>query len=280
MIQHPRLARALRVAAVLAVALAVSVAAVFLGRWQYHRHEARSAELHAFNAGQAAAVAPLNALLPSGTTALPAAARWRDVTVSGHFDVATQKWLRNRPVGGVPAVHALAWFITDAGDALLVDAGWVDARTAARPTLPGATQELTVTLRDSEPDDGRRDAGATRITDAQMSAAPAPPLPGYGVVSQACGVPCGAIPGLTVTPLPTLGLGPHLSYAWQWWLLAAASPFIAIALLRREAAERREGALPTGGSTAIPRRRPAPGRVGERRREAHGPSDEEVEDAL
>ena len=273
----------LRVAAVLAVAIAVSVVAVSLGRWQYHRHEARSAELHAFEAGQASALSPLAEVMPPGTLSLPAVARWREVTVSGHFDVATQTWLRNRPVGGIPAVHALAWFVTDTGEALLVDAGWVDARTPARPSLPSVEQSLTLTLREGEADDGRRDAGATRITEAQMPAAPAPELPGYGVVSEACGEPCGAIPGLAVTPLPTLGLGPHLSYAWQWWLLAAAAPFIGISVARREARELGDADGQERRSNTISGRRSAPGlatRVGQRLREAQGPSDEDIEDAL
>jgi cytochrome oxidase assembly protein ShyY1 len=120
-----------------------------------------------------------------------------------------------------------------------------------------------VTLRPAEQDDGKRGDGATRITPEQMPAAPATEVPGYGVLSQACQDPCGPLPGLAITPLPELSLGPHLSYTVQWYLLAIAAPIIAIVWIRREL-----GGAPSGV---------APPRPGRRTR---GPSDEEIEDAL
>ena len=139
--------RVLTIVGVVALALAVSVAAVFLGRWQWHRHDVRAAEIAAFNAGQAESPAPLDAVLPADAAELPDEARWRTATVSGHFDTESLTWLRNRPVEGTPASHALAWFVTDDGKALLVDAGWIDAGVAKRPSLPGEQLRLTVTLR-------------------------------------------------------------------------------------------------------------------------------------
>ena len=91
-----------------------------------------------FEAGQAAPAAPLNDVVPDAATSFPDDARWRTATVSGAFDPASLTWLRNRPVDGTPATHALAWFVTDDGRALLVDAGWIEAadESAAGAAVP------------------------------------------------------------------------------------------------------------------------------------------------
>lgn len=249
-----RVRRALTVAGIAALAIGICVAAVFLAQWQYHRHEARSADMAAFEAGQAEQPAPLSAVVPDATVAFPNSARWRTVTVSGAFTPQSITWLRNRPVGGSPATHALAWFVTDDGRALLVDAGWVQAEATQRPSLPADHLTLTVTLRPPEEDNG---TPGTRITAAQMPPAPAPIVPGYGVMAQACQDPCGALPGLALTPLPQLSLGPHLAYTVQWYMLAVAAPIIAFVWIRREIA---------GPSTPTRPKRRA--------------TDEEIEDAL
>ena len=257
--------RALTIVGIVALALAVTCAAVLLAQWQWHRHEARSAEVAAFHSGQSAPPAPLNDVVPDAAVTFPEDARWRTATVSGNFDTSSLTWLRNRPVDGSPATHALAWFVTDDGRSLLVDAGWVEAEADSRPGLPSEHLQLTVTTRPTEADDGRESSGtggATRITPDQMPDAPTQVVPGYGVMSEACQDPCGALPGLSVTPLPVLGLGAHLAYTIQWYMLAVAAPIVAIVWIRREV---RGDEVPTG--VAAPRRR-------------RGPTDEDIEDAL
>jgi hypothetical protein len=64
-----------------------------------------------------------------------------------------------------------------------------------------------------------------------------------------------------------------LSYAFQWWLLAAAAPVITVAVLRKDARHGRErDRLETDEQTpqAAPKRRTVPRQL----------SDEEIEDAL
>lgn len=255
----PRAHRALTVVGIVAFACAISVAAVLLAQWQWHRHENRAAEIAAFESGQTASPAPLSQVVPDAAAGFPDDARWRTATVTGAFDADSLTWLRNRPVDGDPATHALAWFVTDDGRALLVDAGWIAAEATSRPGPPTDHMSLTVTLRPTEADNG---SPGTRITPAQMPAPPADIVPGYGVMSEACQDPCGALPGLTITPLPQLSLGPHLAYTVQWYMLAVAAPIVAIIWIRRELG----GEKVTG----------APGRP-KRRAE---PTDEEIEDAL
>lgn len=258
--------RVLTIIGALALALAISVAAIFLGRWQWHRHDVRAEEMAAFDAGQSQAAAPLASVLRPDAGQLPDGARWRTATVSGRFHTESLTWLRNRPVGGKPATHALAWFVTDDGRALLVDAGWIDAGAVNRPGLPKEQLTLTVTLRPVEADDGKRGDSATRITPSQVPQPPAPAYPGYGVVAEACQDPCGPLPGLVITPLPHLSLGPHMSYAAQWYLLALAAPTLVVVWFVRQRRETAE----------IPKATREP-KVRRRRAE---PSDEEIEDAL
>ena len=253
------MSRALSVAGIILLALAVSVTAVFLGRWQWHRHEARAEQIMAFEAGQSVPPAPLSQVVPDAAVTLPDEARWRTAQVSGVFDAGSLTWLRNRPVAGAPASHALAWFVTDDGRALLVDAGWVEAENTVRPDLPTEHLNLTVTLRPAEDDNG---SPGTRITPAQMPEPPAPAVAGYGVLAEACQDPCGPLPGLAITPLPELSLGPHLAYAVQWYMLAVAAPIVAVIWIRREL----KGPQATV-TTGRPKRRT-------------GLSDEEIEDAL
>ena len=252
--------RTLTVAGIIALALAVSVAALFLARWQWHRHEGRADEIAAFAAGQAAAVAPLSQILPDAAVEFPDDARWRTATVSGAFDAESLTWLRNRPVNSNPASHALAWFDTDDGRSFLVDAGWIQAEMQERPQLPSEHLMLTVTLRPFERDNGTRGEGATRINPAQMPPPSNPEVPGYGVLNDACQDPCGPLPGLAITPLPELSLGPHLAYTAQWLLLAVAAPIIATVWIRREL-------------------RPATV-IGSPERRRREPTDEDIEDAL
>ena len=254
-----RVNRGLTIAGIVLLALAVSVAAIFLGRWQWHRHEGRAEQIAAFELGQSAPSAPLGEVVPDGAVTFPDDARWRTATVSGAFATDSLTWLRNRPVDGSPASHALAWFVTDDGRALLVDAGWVEAESVARPSLPTEHLDLTVTTRPTEEDNGTK---GSRITPAQMPEAPASEVPGYGVPSTACQDPCGALPGLAITPLPQLSLGPHLAYTVQWYMLALAAPIVAVVWIRRELMGDKAPSTP-----AKPKRRT-------------GPSDEEIEDAL
>lgn len=254
------MSRALSVAGIAALAVAISVTAVALGQWQLHRHQARAEQIVAFEAGQAATPAPLSDVVPDAAVTLPDEARWRTARVSGAFDAQSLTWLRNRPVGGDPASHALAWFVTDDGRALLVDAGWVGAENTVRPGLPTEHLDLTVTMRPAEEDNG---SPGTRITPEQMPTPGSPVVAGYGVLAEACQDPCGPLPGLAITPLPALSLGPHLAYTVQWYMLAVAAPIVAVIWIRRE--------LRGDQATAKPSRP---------KRRAGTLSDEEIEDAL
>jgi cytochrome oxidase assembly protein ShyY1 len=242
---------------------------VIAGIWQYGRHVERAHTLQSFEAATVLPVVPLGEVSVPGASAISSEAMWRRVEVTGHFAPDPPTPLRNRPVEHVAAYQYLAWFEPADGGALLVNAGWLEVSSLGDdplpPVLPGGQLTIEVVLRDLELDDGRRDAGATRINLAHVPAPPAEPFPAYGMLRDSCATdgPCVEDLGLAEVPLPHLSTGPHLSYAWQWWAFAALAPVGAGVLLRRD------DVSDEGHRKKVKKR--------ERQR---GLSDEDVEDAL
>src|SRR5258706_9066015 len=109
----------------------LSVIFVFLGRWQYHRHEARSARNALVDRNYDAGPAALAALLPGvrerPATRLPAHLQWRPVRVSGSYLNDRTVLLRNRPQDGENGYDVVVPFVTGEGPVLYIDRGWIPA---------------------------------------------------------------------------------------------------------------------------------------------------------
>ncbi len=286
-----------RITGIILVALSVSIAAIFLGRWQYHRYEVRNEALHQYNLGLTEDPKPLDELIPPGSTDLPPHTQWREAVLVGHFEADSTTVLRNRPVDSIPTWQYLAWFDTTDGRSMLINLGWIPLPAAGddTPDVPYPAEETTITVitRSWEDDDGRRGDGATRVTPEQVPTPTYEPVPGYGMLREMCvGSDCAEVVVGEPTPLPSLSTGPHLSYAWQWWVLAAMAPVGAIIMIRREyagpdeemtdadaGAEAPDGAAPSATTEGDETATPAPASAGRGRRKRKL-SDEEIEDAL
>lgn len=267
----------------LAVSLVLAAGAVVAGFWQMGRHEVRADARDLQQVAVLEPPAPVAEVAPPGTTDAPDEALWRTVEATGTIDADSIRVLRNRPVDGNAAWHVLGWLDTTDGVSFLLDLGWIP-QPAAEATAPDLTPpdgliEVTAVMRAWEEPDGR-DGGfsVTRITPGQLPTPQLPAVPGYGMVTEVCvGGDCNeALFGQSV-PLPSLTTGPHLSYAWQWWVIAVMLPVGAILLLRRENQPDMADADPaaTPATPRRPSRDPRPARVRPRRL-----SDEEIEDAL
>lgn len=237
-----------RAIATMAVASLVSAACVMLGLWQWHRHLARSAAIAVVTANYDAAPVPLDRDM-AGRTTVVADQEWQRVTATGHYLPDATVLLRNRPVDGVSGYHVLAPFLVESGEltgtALLVDRGFLPAGGAATvvpvvPAAPQGTVELVARLRVSErPTDRDAPTGQVQAIETSVVRAAAasawdqPALTGYG---QAVSEDGAAPSGLAPLALPSTDLGPHLSYAFQWWVFAAIALVGAVVLLRREGA--------------------------------------------
>jgi cytochrome oxidase assembly protein ShyY1 len=257
------------------VAVAVSVACVFLGRWQWHRHVARDAAIQLVKQNYAADAVPLADLLPEPGAVLDPDDVWRQVTVTGTYDAGAAVLLRNRPVDGQPGFHVLVPLDLRDGSALVVDRGWVawddDASgEVSVPAPPEGEVAVTVHLRADEPaSDRSAPAGQVQAIDVeQVLAAGGAQVESFGAYGAVVDEDPAAPDRLGALPEPSIDPGSHLSYAFQWWTFSVGSIAAFGWLARRELLE--GAALADGTAPAPP---PTP------RRRRH-PSDEDTEDAL
>jgi cytochrome oxidase assembly protein ShyY1 len=237
------------------LAVALATACVFLGRWQWQRHEWRDAQIATVKENFDAEAVPLSTVL-APDEALAADDVWKPVLVAGHYEPGGTVELRNRPANGIPAYHVLVPFVvedssagsapnpTDAGTVLVVDRGWVstgaNADTAvAAPPPPSGTVTITARLRATEPDTRRRaPAGQVQAIAVdevlEVAGVDSPTWQVYGgLVSEQ---PAAAeMPG--TLPPPSIDPGSHLSYAFQWWVFALGALVGFGYLARREILE-------------------------------------------
>ncbi|UFU05036.1 SURF1 family protein [Ruania halotolerans] len=283
--------RSHRWAGIGAVALVVCLTCTLLGHWQLTRYQGKAEAAALVTANYDADPVPLTEILPTADATWDDDLTWRQVQVNGSY-LHPSVLLPQRPIDGSPADHVLAVFAADSGDPdspwlLAVDRGWyrTDAfgNHEAQRELPEGEIIMTVRLRAAEPASERElaDGSVHAINPAQVldEAAPGADVAGL-VVSGAYGVlaeesPTTAAPPAPL-PRPSVELGNHLSYAFQWWVFAIGSLVGAVVLARREALAIAEHDRATGpdavGNPPDGKDRP----VSRRRR----PSAEEEEDAL
>lgn len=273
-----------RAVGLILLAVAVSVACVFLGRWQWHRHVARDAAIRLVEQNYSAEPVPLDALLPAPGSALDPADVWRQATVTGTYDADATVLLRNRPVNSQPGFHVLVPLVQADGSVLVVDRGWVawddDASGEVEvPAPPPGEVTATVHLRPDEAADPRSaPAGQVQaINVGQVLAAggsAAESYGGYGGLVEESPAPSVALGPL---PAPSTDPGSHLSYAFQWWTFSVGSLAAFGWLARRELLEGAETALGGDGADGDGATPGAPTPRPSRRRRT---SDEDAEDAL
>ncbi|MFI7589022.1 SURF1 family protein [Spongisporangium articulatum] len=211
----------------------LSVLFVFLGRWQFHRHEFREARKNLVAHNYDAAPVDLAALDAQVdgrlTTSLPAHLQWRPVRVTGSYVADAQVLVRNKPRDGQAGFDVVVPIRSDDGLVLLVDRGWVPAgsdvtRPAVVPAVPGGQVTVVARLRPSE-------VGAERAANGQVTRIDVRALTGSGTaggrVVQAYGQLVAETPAAPDTPAPAdppdFGIGINLAYAFQWWAFAAAA---------------------------------------------------------
>ncbi len=258
-----------------AIVVAAMALGVFAGLWQWNRHHEKAAAIAAQEAAQGSDVTTLDEVLGPGASEV-GDAEWHIVEVTGTFADSPLTELRGRSLDRVATLQYLAWLTLDDGRSLLVNTGWQErSAEASAPELPRGTVTVTGVLRNFEQDNGRQTG---RITPTQVPQPGGQMVPGYVMAESICGAQ-GCFEQLEPVPVPSISLGAHLSYAFQWWLLTLVAAPIAIWVTRKDAAHERErneeGSCATASGAQKPAKAPRPVRRRER-----GPSDEEIEDAL
>ena len=264
--------------------LAAIALGIVAGRWQWDRYEVRHEATEAQKRAQDMPVVDVRELV-SLDSVDAGDAQWREASATGTLDADALLEIRGRSIDRAASIQYVTWLKMDDGTAILVNLGWQPRADAAVPTLPRGTVTVTGIVRSLEP---VNDRPGTRITPAHMDDPASAVIPAYLMVRTACG-DAGCLTGVEPVPEPRLSLGPHMSYAFQWWLLAIAAAPIAIALTRRDARlERERMAEPhTETETAAPAiaepsapRASSPHKARRWLDRHDGPTDEEIEDAL
>jgi len=213
---------------------------IFLGRWQWHRGEARQAEWDRFSRGA-------EQIVPLGARGIDEVPRFQRISVVGRYDGSRQFLLDNRSHEGRAGYEVLTPLVRPNGRTLLVDRGWVPF-AGVRSELP----PVDLTTDGTETVTGRTDdlptAGLASGRAAPAGTSPWPKVTAFPSMSQ-----LSMALGVALEPRIVLldaqadhgyvrdwhppGLEPmrHWSYAVQWWGFAALSVILWVVLSSRKA---------------------------------------------
>jgi cytochrome oxidase assembly protein ShyY1 len=224
------------------IAITVGLCVLFwwLGLWQWHRHEDRSARNDAVEAAQQTPEQPLSGVMPDPAS-LPTGAEHRLVTATGQY-LPTAQLLQRNPSGRA-GFAVLTPLELDAGGTMIVNRGFVPPSTT-NPNTPSDVEGLEppsgpveVVMRLRAPQDTtNRTAPDGQVYDIDPPAYPAEvPEPFYVAYGDLVAQTPEAGSGLERPEPADLGMGPHLFYAFQWWLFIPIALVGLLLLLRREA---------------------------------------------
>lgn len=233
-----------------------------LGYWQLHRHEHKVAQNQLIAASLAARPVPVTELSGPGRD-LPRRDMWRTVTATGTYDTAHEVVVRQRTAADEQSIgyYVLTPLVLGDGDSVLVNRGWISAGNDLTrfPDVPAAPKgEVTVTGRmmadETTEVSGIKDTKGLParqvmlINSKEQAERTGRPMLG-GYIEQTGPKPPGGKP----EPVPEPdhdSIGPHMAYAIQWWLFAAAVPVGWVILVRRERRDRAAAAAEGTGETA------------------------------
>ncbi|MEU5300189.1 SURF1 family protein [Streptomyces noursei] len=219
-----------------------------LGFWQYHRHQHKVAQNAQIEHNVHATPVPVTELAAVGRT-LPHGDMWRQVTATGSYDTAHEVVVRQRTAADEQSIgyYVLTPLVLGNGDAVLVNRGWIAAGNDLTkfPRVPAAPKgTVTVTGRmmadETTAASGIKDTRGLPprqvmlINSTEQAKRVGRPMLG-GYIEQTA--PKSDTPEQVPEP-DYSSIGPHMAYAIQWWLFAAAVPVGWVVLVRRERRDR------------------------------------------
>ena len=259
--------------------LLLAYACVLLGRWQWHRLEAKKAGNVIIRTNEKAAPTPVDQVLRHGVNP-PDNRQYAVVSATGTYDPSKTLIVRYQTRDGNAGVDVVVPLMTSSGTALLVDRGWFATSNQALtdasqvPAPPGGRVTVTGWVRQNAGGSAAEVVNASSRAISSTEIEPAIGVPTYG----------GFVQLLTESPPPTTPLakaeppdlsnGPHFFYALQWWFFGILALFGYGYLAWEEATGR--GALRRAQQ---PAKRPGAGGGSEGPQDSpvdrqHGPADE------
>lgn len=209
----------------LALVVVLAAACSALGLWQLDRRDQAAATVNTVEANYDQP--PLN-YTPSLFSTFDESLEWTPVTLTGEYDTANQRIVRNRPLNGRPGYEVLVPLKLDDGTAVVINRGWLPIGNdqAGRPdTVPAPPDdEVTVTAR-IRPGEPVLDRSAPAGQLASINLAGYQDQLDYPISTGAYGLLASESPAPATTPIspakPAIDLGPHLSYSMQWFAFGA-----------------------------------------------------------
>ncbi len=209
----------------LALTVVFAIVCVSLGFWQLARRAEARAEIDRVETNWEAEPVALHDVLPD-LAAFDPDDKWTPVQLTGRYLEDDQLLARNRPLNGEGGFEVLVPFELADGSLFIVDRGWVPAGNEQdSPDLvpPAPTGEVTVVVRlkAGEPTVLGRSAPDGQVATINLPEIAAllddPTYTGaYGLLVSED--PSVARPTAATKPYPDEG--PHLSYAFQWFVFA------------------------------------------------------------
>lgn len=237
---------------------------VELGFWQLHRHEDKVRHNELISSSLAAR--PVEATELSGVGRNPADEdQFRTVTATGSYNPQDEVVVRQRTAADE---HSIGYFVLTPleqrdGRTVLVNRGWIEADgdLTQFPDVPAPPKgEVTVTGRmmadETSEASGIKDKQGLPPRQVmlinskeQAERLKRPVVGGYLQLTKTSPEPRGTQPALIPEPDHD-SIGPHMAYAVQWWLFAAAVPVGWVFLVRRERRDRLDAAGNAAGTAA------------------------------
>jgi cytochrome oxidase assembly protein ShyY1 len=236
----------------LLVILAI-VTMINLGFWQLRRLDQKRERADTIAARIDVPPVPLDALVPADLSAgdeAPTDAEWRSVTAAGTYLPDDQFLVVNRSQDGLAGDMVVTPLQLDDRRVLLVERGFVPAGAEDEETpAPDGHVEVVGRLRQSQRHSPGQLTNAAEgvITEAQQFDIPrlAEQMPGAVVpmyIELTSSTPAEAGPYPVPVNPPVRDLGPHLSYAIQWFIFSVCAAVGWVLAVRRSLATRRRAA--------------------------------------
>ena len=271
-----RFALSARWSGYLAVTVVFAIACCSLGFWQLARRAEAQAAVVKIDNNYDSTPMPLDSLLPS-LDSFEESQEWSQVELKGNYLTDDQLLVRTRPLGGAPGFEVLTPLQLHNGNVFVVDRGWVPVGNAQDapdfvPATPTGEVTVIARLKPGEPALAGRTAPPGQMATIQLSEIAeqlaAPTYTGaYGLMISENPAPSERP---TELPKPPRDEGPHLSYAFQWFVFALLA-FIGLGWALRQEYRLVNAENPAERERANER---------ERRRSEKAPTDAEVEDSI
>ncbi len=265
-----------RWAGYLALVIAFAIACSALGAWQLARRAEAHAAVVKLDANYDSPPVPLGRLLPT-LGSFEESQEWSPVELRGSYLSDAQLLVRTRPLGGNPGFEVLVPFRLEDGAVFVVDRGWVPTGSAqdapdAVPAAPEGVVTVIARLKPGEPSLPGRTAPEGQIATIELD--DIAELLGQPTYTGAYGLMVTESPAAaerpTPRPKPARDEGPHLSYAFQWFVFALLG-FLGLGWAVRQEYRLVNAEDPAERERAAER---------ERRRAERMPTDAEIEDAI